>query len=456
MTDPPEKFDGEVPETRCGYTYPEDANDDRDPGTVPSRNSCIRKPLSDTDRCGVHADPDATEHKTDRLETTESVGGSLDGALLPGPFADGVEFSDVSLLRDTDLSEADLLGVDLSGAVLRGADLSEADLGYADLSGAVLRGADLSKADLFQTDLSETVLRDADLSEANLDLADLTGTVLTNARLTSANLSEADLSDADLSGAGLSEANLSGLDLSGLYLPGADLSGAGLSETNLSDANFEGADLSGADLSGANLSHASLSQADLARADIRTTTIKNITLNNKTSFRKSWIRTRLPDSSSNMTAHARAYENFRIKASNEGYNKLGRVLYILEKKAQTRAAFPEQFITFVGGVLSGLLTGYGVRPRQVLFSSLIVVIMTFFWFNQSGVTFDEWNYSYKFWGYELNTGSIYYSVTTFVTAPPNPPQDTGLITNVLVTVETYLGTVLTLLLGYTLTTRNRV
>ena len=91
---------------------------------------------------------------------------------------------DSETLRET-ISNAIMLGADLSGANLRGANLR----------GANLRGANLRGADL----------RGADLSGANLSGADLSG----------AGLRGADLSDADLSGANLSGANLSGADLSG-------------------------------------------------------------------------------------------------------------------------------------------------------------------------------------------------------------------------------------------------
>ena len=69
---------------------------------------------------------------------------------------------------NTDLSGANLSGVnlndaDLSDAGLSNADLSDAGLSNADLSAANLHGADLSGANLYFADLD-----DADLSKANL------------------------------------------------------------------------------------------------------------------------------------------------------------------------------------------------------------------------------------------------------------------------------------------------
>lgn len=104
-----------------------------------------------------------------------------------------------------DLSDADLMGADLSGAKLSRADLSGADLSGAYLSGADLSGADLSGALLHEADLSR-----ADLSSASLLRADLLRADLSSADLSNAYLSRAGLIFADLSGANLSNADLSG------------------------------------------------------------------------------------------------------------------------------------------------------------------------------------------------------------------------------------------------------
>lgn len=97
--------------------------------------------------------------------------------------------------------------------MLKNVDLSGANLGGADLIGANLSGANLSGADL---------------SGANLSRADLSGAYLIRADLRLANLSRVDLSGANLSGA-----NLSGADLSGANLGGADLTGTNLHDTDL-------------------------------------------------------------------------------------------------------------------------------------------------------------------------------------------------------------------------------
>ncbi|TKX42465.1 hypothetical protein EXE41_17100 [Halorubrum sp. SD690R] len=247
MTDQPEEFDGEVPENRCGYTYPEDFDAEQDP-YPDQQNSCIREPLPDTERCAVHADPAETEQKAEQLKRADSFGDSLDGAILPALLADSVDFSDISLLRGADLSKADmsgegLFGVDLSGAELMSANLSKANLRKADLSGAVLIGANMSKANLSPTPYGET----ADLSAANL-------------------------ADTNLSEAFLKKVNLSGANLDYADLPGADLRGADLREVD-----FRRADLSEAILSGANLSEANLEQATLIEVNLFDSCLTKVT-----------------------------------------------------------------------------------------------------------------------------------------------------------------------------------
>jgi uncharacterized protein YjbI with pentapeptide repeats len=71
-----------------------------------------------------------------------------------------------SLLREIDLTDADL-----SEAGLFGANLSYAALDNANLSGALLMAADLSDATLKKANLSGASLNHTDLSDANLTQA---------------------------------------------------------------------------------------------------------------------------------------------------------------------------------------------------------------------------------------------------------------------------------------------
>ncbi len=124
------------------------------------------------------------------------------GVEIKNTFGDVIYTSTKSTLKEAveevvsseaNLSGADLIGVDLSGANLFKADLSGVDLSEANLSEANFSGANLSRANLFRVDL-----RGANLSRANLFRVDL---------------SRANLSGADLRGVDLSEADLSGVEM---------------------------------------------------------------------------------------------------------------------------------------------------------------------------------------------------------------------------------------------------
>ena len=103
-------------------------------------------------------------------------------------------------------------------------DLREANLQGVNLSGAALYRARLTNALLDQTNLSGADLRRADFSGAHLWGADLIGT----------NLWVADLRRAYLLGANLAGANLSRAKLQGAWLQGADLRGADLQRSQMS------------------------------------------------------------------------------------------------------------------------------------------------------------------------------------------------------------------------------
>lgn len=119
------------------------------------------------------------------------------------------------LLRDADLREADLNGrllskADLSGANLREANLSRADLSFTNLSRADLSGADLSFANLFSAKIDSETQIDP---KWQLVLEIVTYGAEGRDDLGKADLSRANLSFVNLRGADLSEVNLSETDL---------------------------------------------------------------------------------------------------------------------------------------------------------------------------------------------------------------------------------------------------
>jgi hypothetical protein len=138
---------------------------------------------------------------------------------------------------------AQTLRVLVESALAAGSDLSDADL-----RGINLIRADLTRGRLARADLSKAILVGADLSRAQLTGATLTSAELSRATMYKTNLSEANLSDANLTmvqgvcalmcWADLSEANFTNANL-----VGANLCGARLFETILTGVNFTGATL---------------------------------------------------------------------------------------------------------------------------------------------------------------------------------------------------------------------
>ena len=212
-------------------------------------------------------------------------------------------------LKKTDLSYANLAGVDLRNANLRETDLSYANLAGADLSGADLRDADLYGVNLtsFQLDhktqidskwlliqdiidnpkphrelsnvnLSEAYLPNVDLHNANLSNSDLSNISLCGANLIHANLEGANLRGANLAHADLRNANLRRADLTDTYLVGADLRRANLSFSYLTHSRLSYAKMNYADLNGAGLLGVSLYKANLTNANLENTTLQNTNL----------------------------------------------------------------------------------------------------------------------------------------------------------------------------------
>lgn len=94
------------------------------------------------------------------------------------------------------LKEANLTGADLSVINLSYTNLCEADLSEAILPFSKVKGANLCLAKLVKTNLIRAILEESDLSYANLNNA-----CLMDANLQGANLYKADLEGADLEGA---------------------------------------------------------------------------------------------------------------------------------------------------------------------------------------------------------------------------------------------------------------
>lgn len=165
-------------------------------------------------------------------------------------------------LAGADLSNLNLIDMDLHGIVLGRSDAESRTEIVTNLKRTLLLCANLQEASMRHVNLREANLARADLQQAYLQGASLQG-----ANLGYANLKEADLWEANLQGVNLGYASLQGANLKRADLQGAILGGANLQEVNLEGANLQEAYLWDASLQGAHLRFVDLREFDLL--DIR-------------------------------------------------------------------------------------------------------------------------------------------------------------------------------------------
>lgn len=158
------------------------------------------------------------------LEKANLTGIELTQADLTGAEFDDCDFTSANLtsarlkkavfnrctFREAELSESRFSDTQLQGADLTGVHAPQAHFSRADMTNAMLIGADLTGAKM-----ANAVLKGADLSMVKLRNANCTGTdfteaVLDQTDLTRADLTEAVTSEADFSAAILTEAQLDG------------------------------------------------------------------------------------------------------------------------------------------------------------------------------------------------------------------------------------------------------
>jgi uncharacterized protein YjbI with pentapeptide repeats len=161
--------------------------------------------------------------------------------------------------RGLNLSDADLVGLDLTNLDLRGATLSRARLESANLSGADLRGATLICPLTERTAFREAKLDgvyahaisavSADWSGAHMPGAiDTTGSLfhgvnLTRSVLSGGNYAGATFYQCDLTGANLSGCDLTGTTFNECVLRDTVLTGATLTSGTITRSSMDGADL---------------------------------------------------------------------------------------------------------------------------------------------------------------------------------------------------------------------
>lgn len=236
--------------------------------------------------------------------------------------------------------------------------------------------------------------------------------------------------------------------LDGAILPGIPLNGAITFEnTALQGADLTDVNLSDADLRGAGLSDADLRRDSLRRADLRGTTFAGVELDQRTQ-----IGRRCPRGLDvfDYDKLAQSYHELKTAFSDQGLSQRGRDVRFLEQVARRREAWERgQYLTWAGSILSHGLTRYGTRVWPVLIWTGLVLALPTVWYALGPAPAEGWE-----------GGPLYYSVVTFVTAPPHPFETSGgwavSLTRTIILVQTYLGTTLIILLGYVLGSRDRI
>ncbi|MEZ3118175.1 pentapeptide repeat-containing protein [Halobaculum sp. MBLA0147] len=169
---------------RCGFTWvPENQNN-----IGSCAYCCYRDTWKEFDRCVWHAKtdlrkpPDALNESREQPENRKL--NKYPRELLSG-----------AVLRNTELSNYMLTGVDLSGSDLQNTDFTDVYLSYSTLSGSDLREADLTDCTVSKTSFKKAKLKGANLRGLSIFGVDFTG---------------ADLSRADFQGANIKETNFTG------------------------------------------------------------------------------------------------------------------------------------------------------------------------------------------------------------------------------------------------------
>lgn len=115
-----------------------------------------------------------------------------------------------------DLSDANLMGVDLTGS----------DLSFSNFSNCIMQGADLSNCNLSSTNFKNAYLYRATVENSILANTDFTDSVLVSAIFYNQDLRTCTLEGADLKGTVLARANIQGVSLAGCFLEQTNFNGA--------------------------------------------------------------------------------------------------------------------------------------------------------------------------------------------------------------------------------------
>jgi uncharacterized protein YjbI with pentapeptide repeats len=127
--------------------------------------------------------------------------------------------------------------------------------------GIIIRESNLSRANLVETDFTSTDLRNSNLDGANLEGATLVRSSFAGSSANGANFVKVEGYRTDFSGVDAQGAMFTNAELQRVDFSGANLTGTSFDKAELGRANFEGANLTGSRFTLANLTRADLSKA---------------------------------------------------------------------------------------------------------------------------------------------------------------------------------------------------
>jgi uncharacterized protein YjbI with pentapeptide repeats len=352
---------------------------------------------------------------------------------------------------NSDLRWAHFLGAELEESKFKDVFLPESNFRRANLEGAIFLGSTLRDSEFCEANLTKTVykrsnLATADFNDSNLNNANFIRSFLSQSNFTDAIINDTEFNNTDLCQTEFSESILTEASFIHSGLDGANFSDANLENSQFVDAGLRDVNLERSCLIGTLFKDVDMRGIKLARADIRNFDFSNINLNQDSRVGNVCKKPRCPTGYDNL---AQAYHIMKTEFSGQGIEARARQARFNERAARTDEAFlRNQYGLYIRDLLSRYLTGYGLRTSYVISWSLALISLSALWF-LIPISSSEWK-----------GGWLYYSVVTFVTSPPEPPNISegffGIVTTIVVLVEAYFGTVLIILLGYVLSNRDRI
>ncbi|MDX1744530.1 MAG: pentapeptide repeat-containing protein [Halobacteriales archaeon] len=272
------------------------------------------------------------------------------------------------------------------------------------------------------------------LDGAYLVGTNLSGVNLVGCSLRGAKLASSALVDADLSNADLSDADCPSLDARGAHFTDADLEGANLRNANLNGSELRNCRLAGSDLTG-------------ARIDESTKLDHN----------------HVYESEGRLDDAARVYRSYAELATEAGLVSSAIDFIVRERDLRRRQAWASGRLRDALGLETLRLTSrYGLSPLRVLLVSVVIVSIFAVLYPTVGAVQDTTTGAvYSFSDLEgtpdrigvVIFNTVYFSVVTFTTLGYGDIYPVGPVAKYLATVESFIGVVLMVLLGFVLGNR---